>query len=347
MDKVKGEIYFPEIEVYDSNWLKYALLYKEGITSMIPKYQDKYFSESHKFIQEQTGFFNYFDDFKHFRNVNNKFKGLVLDLEEMNENWDFDPSYSTLHDCFLRQEKSVEILNGKMTNSLEEDLVKLGYGVWNKGSFFVSRNLATLYMGMMAESIASKRGLKVSSTQTRYQEYQSMLENLSLYGYEEEEGIIIKNQDYKVSIVAQSLPTNIEKLTFQQIVRLRNKGDYQTALTSYNKLLLKIDDYIIEEESSEIEKSEILEELTSKRSIINTLIQTELGTEIFSYAFTSMVPISPTPLLKPFVDVGTSYMISKSAPYVRNVLQLPNIGITHQEIKSAKYLQSSWRNIDN
>ena len=39
-------------------------------------------------------------------------------------------------------------------------------------------------------------------------------------------------------------------------------------------------------------------------------------------------------------------MITKSMPHVRKFLRLPNIDVTQQEIKSVKYMQTSWANID-
>lgn len=341
MCEIRREIYFPEIEVYDENWLKYALLYKEGITSMIPEYQEEHLSGKHSHIQKETNFFDYFSDFEHFRNVNNNFKGLILSLDEMRIPLTFDQRYLSLHDCFLRQEKDVELLNGKMTNSLEEDLVKKGYGVKINDRFFVSRNLATLYMGMMAESIARTRGMKVASTQARYKEYQGMLRNLNSFGYREEEGIVIQNQEFKEFIIDQSLPLNINQITIPMIIRLRNKGKYHKELTAYNELLLKIDDYI-KNENAVLDKSELINELTSRRSKLNTFIRSEFGSEIFSYAVSAMIPTQPNPI----IDVGTSYMITKSVPHVRKLLRLPNIDVTQREIKSVTYMQTSWENID-
>ena len=340
MCEVRREIYFPEIEVYDDKWLKYALLYKEGMTSMIPENQERYFSGKHLHIQRETDFFDYFNDFEHFRNVNNNFKGLILSLEEMSKTLVFDQKYSSLHDCFLRQEKSVEILNGKMTYSLEEDLVERGYGVKINDRLFVSRNLATLYMGMMAESIACTRSMKVASTQARYKEYQSMLKNLNSYGYREE-GVIIQNQEFKEFIIDQSLPLNINDITIPRIIHLRNKGKYQRELRAYNELLLKIDNYI-KNGNIEISKSDLMKELTSKRSKLNTFIQTEFGSEIFSYAVSAMFSTPPNPL----IDIGTSYMVTKSIPHVKKILRLPKIDLTRQEIKSVNYMQTSWQNID-
>lgn len=344
MGGVKREIYFPEIEVYNENWLKYALLYKEGITSMIPEYQKKYFSKKHSHIQRETNFFDYFSDFEHFRNVNNNFKVLILSLDEMRTPLTFDQRYLSLHDCFLRQEKDVELLNGKMTYSLEEDLVKKGYGVKINDRFFVSRNLATLYMGMMAESIARTRGMKVASTQARYKEYQDMLRNLNSFGYREEEGIIIQNQEYKELIIDQSLPLNINEITIPMIIHLRNKGKYQKELIAYNELLSKIDDYIKNEnlEHNKIALNELINELKSRKFKLNTFIQSELGSEIVSYAVQSLVPIPSNPI----TDVGTSFMINKSISHVRKLLRLSNIDVTQKEIKSLTYMQASWKNID-
>lgn len=228
-----------------------------------------------------------------------------------------------------------------MTNSLEEDLVKKGYGVKINDRFFVSRNLATLYMGMMAESIARTRGMKVASTQARYKEYQGMLRNLNSFGYREEEGIVIQNQEFKEFIIDQSLPLNINQITIPMIICLRNKGKYHKELTAYNELLLKIDDYI-KNENTVLDKSELINELTSRRSKLNTFIRSEFGSEIFSYAVSAMIPTQPNPI----IDVGTSYMITKSVPHVRKLLRLPNIDVTQREIKSVTYMQTSWENID-
>lgn len=48
------ELYYPSFEVEDPNWLKYALLYKQNLTTIIPDGLERHTSEAYKHIRDNT-----------------------------------------------------------------------------------------------------------------------------------------------------------------------------------------------------------------------------------------------------------------------------------------------------
>ena len=55
------EIYYPSFEINDEKWLKHAILYKDNVTTIVPKYFQKNLSDEYKEIYFQSDLLSFYD----------------------------------------------------------------------------------------------------------------------------------------------------------------------------------------------------------------------------------------------------------------------------------------------
>lgn len=329
---LKKELYFPEIEIYDENWLKRALLYKPGIVTMIPMGNNDELSERHRYIQNELNFFDYFNNFNEFQKVNTNFKGFVEDETTMASHFCNDKSVS-LHYYFKNDPKDTEILNGKMIDSLIGSLIVKEYAVKRLGKIYVSKKLALLYMAFMAEEVAGKHKYNITSTEAQFGEYQNLLLNLSDIGYSSEPEDNVNK--YFSIFMEQVLPEDIENISFMSIIRMRKKRDYEDSLVEYNRLLNKIR---VEEGDNGFKITEdTFKEISSVKHSFKRLLMSELSREVYSTAISALIP-GPGFIKEPLI----SYSLSKVSTDVMANIDFKSVKVTHKEKIAHHKLLGYW-----
>ncbi|MCK5677578.1 MAG: hypothetical protein KAH72_03805 [Flavobacteriaceae bacterium] len=231
-------IYYPNFESSDLEWLKFALIYIDNFSPIIPDSGDKYLSELYKKLNNETDLLNLhrpsYDQghratSKAIRFVTKVIKNPYLYIEQLN-------SVNAVREWKNLENQTYTLFDEKYTgewryfckdNKLIQD---------SKNGLLISKNLGELYMTFLAQEVAYQ--LEASPiTDKRY------LDNLSITLRTKDVSNDNKIEVAK-SIIEYQLPLDFRKLDIDDIIKIRNNPDFKSKQLAFHKELNKTYDSI-------------------------------------------------------------------------------------------------------
>lgn len=231
-------IYYPNFESSDSEWLKFALIYIDNFSPIIPDSGDQYLSELYKKLKNETDLLDlHRPSYEQGHRATSKAINFVSEvIKNPNLYTDQLNLVNAVREWKDPKSQTYTLFDEKYTgewrffceaNKLIQD---------SKNGVFISKNLGELYMTFLAQEVAYE--LEASPiTDKRY------LDNLSIALRTKD-----VNNDNKIkvakSIIEHQLPLDFRKLAIDDIIKIRNKPDFKSKQLAFHRELNKTYDSI-------------------------------------------------------------------------------------------------------
>lgn len=245
------QLYYPGFEVKNENWLKYALLYKEKVFTIIPyETRDWWLSEQYHYIKNQTNLLEkcyptYEASYKTSREVIELLENMLQHPERY-----FSVTKTTgvvtLQEKWM-QRKDFNLFKGKYISFISEALKEKGLVGPSEEGILMHRDIGLIYMVHLAKNIAYEENYDLTTDNMEYACMQHILKDLW------DSGNSVEYERASELVINQYLPYDIENIPLEHIVRLRNREDYMKLLRAHNNTIKMFIDYLEEKETFHVE----------------------------------------------------------------------------------------------
>lgn len=224
-------IYYPGFEVTQIDWLKFALLYIDKLCPIIPMSGDSHLSDLSKRIIDDTDLINI-----HRPDRDEGSKATLDALEYVDKILRTPRRYS----AFFRQDdilgtwrqpivQSYTIFSEKYTPDWENYCVKNHLGVKCDEGVCVHRQLAMIYMTLLAQAIADSRGISPITDDRSMDRYCIIARRPS--------SILHEKISLAQGTLQLKLPASLSNIGIDKIINLRNKPHFKRDLKAFHNEL--------------------------------------------------------------------------------------------------------------
>ncbi len=338
------ELYYPSFEITNDKWLKYAILYKESVSTIVPiNYRSK-LSDKFREVHHSTDLLGYYnvskDDTILLPETANVVMHYLSDIHEnpndypiKHEKWENIILYThnDLNELLQNGPKTYTIVGQKTTYQMENKLVRMGYAERTEQGIKVHYYLGIFYMSILASKITGQENSKFIATtdfstfgisQAIFNEYLPIRNAVSNY---------FKKENLKQLIFNQSIP-NLNQLSVEDVIDIRNKRGYRSSLKSFNEVIEKI---INTENGRDLNLKEIDRQLTfysEEMSGVRENLFSKIGTVGIKICVTTMIK---EPILSTFTGEVLSEFLTPT-----NTSE-----ITLRDVHRTKRLITNFKNI--
>lgn len=303
-------IYYPTFEVKDREWLKFALLYLKKLNPIIPESGDLYLSDEYKMIINET------DLIQRHRPSQDEGRRASLDaIDQMERILRYPETFIEIFSDknFLKKwrdpkEQKFRLFSEKYAQCWEDFCLAnrigkgLGYG------FMVSRDVANIYMTILAQCIADSYGISPITDDRFLDRFSFFLKKASPNS---------KNTvEAAQGIINLKLPGNLRDISFEEVIKHRNKQDFKQHQKAFHN---ELENYLKKIEDADKDKSfeESLGNIWSDFS--DEVLKIGSGTITFSLGVWLLLQSGDTSMLQAWKELaGGSVMIIGSIISVRN-----------------------------
>lgn len=243
-------IYYPSFEVQNREWLKFALLYLEKLDPIIPESGDIHLSNDYTMIVNETDLIQ-----KH-RPTYEEGSNATLDAIDQIERILKHPTPFTGifsdSDFISRwqnnREQQFTLFKEKYIDYWENFCIEHHLGHRSNYGLMVSRDIANIYMTILAQCVADARGVSPITDNRFLDRFSIFLRKASPNS---------KNTvDAAQGIINLKLPCNLSEISLDEIVKHRNKRNFKQHQRAFHDELEKYFEKIEQaEENSSFEKS--------------------------------------------------------------------------------------------
>lgn len=233
-------IYYPGFEVKDPDWLKFALLYINELNPIIPFTGDNFLTDLHHRLSEETDLINpHRPNYEEGNNatfdaidiadkiVRNPMRYLRLfGTSKIIEKWRQPEN----HDFTLFEDK--------YTHEWEQFCRKEKFSTRSNYGIKLPKDLGLIYMTLLAQAVADARGISPITDYSELDRFSILIRRPSFP--------IQKKMQTAKGIINLKLPTNLQSIEIDKIIRVRNKPQFKKGLKSFhqelNNFLTNIED---------------------------------------------------------------------------------------------------------
>ena len=225
-------IYYPSFEPQNMDWLKYALIYIDTFSPIIPDSGKDFLSDEFRMIKNETDLVEIITpgweqgdratakvlkEIEHIEAYPDLFNNMLgMDIDEAWKN-----PHNWNHELFA------EKFNGTFKNKC----IEKGLGMESTRGIITSKELTQLYMTVLADDISIEKG---GSPITDSRKYDQLSTYLRVKNHNEEEML-----KYANIVIDISLPKNINKIDLKKFIEFRNDSGLNELRKSFNKSLVK------------------------------------------------------------------------------------------------------------
>ncbi|KQT20836.1 hypothetical protein ASG31_16765 [Chryseobacterium sp. Leaf404] len=229
---MKNLIYYPTFEPKNDNWLKYALIYVDNFSPIIPKNGEKKLSETFIKIKEETDVVKIIDP--QYEQASLASLDTIKELETVENYPDF---YRDIFDVpnIIRKFKdrdnwNYEIFNEKYNASFHEELITREYACESPNGIITSPQLAQLFMTFLASRIAQSGSANPITDSKKF-------DMLSMSIFKKNNNSSDKIQDLAKTIIKAKLPKNLEEIPIEKFIEFRKNEQVKELRVSFNRSL--------------------------------------------------------------------------------------------------------------
>lgn len=289
--KMKRLLYYPSFEVRSINWLKFALLYLDKLSPIIPEEGDLYLSEDYKRLSNET------DLLAPYRPDNADSWQASEDAISLIEKILKNPAYYSevlSESDFINDWKNPEthdftIFRAKYSLALERFSRKNKLGKRCKQGIKVNRTLGLIFMSLLTGIISDKIDI---SPITDY----SNLYNISILtrqcSNQTEEKVNIAK-----GIIKLQLPKNLSEISIDKIIKHRNSKGYKERLNAFH---LELEKYFIDLENGEAETGFLNSQDNLFKEFSDEIVT--LGIGIASFALGLTIFVKDPSIFLPYIN---------------------------------------------
>jgi len=227
-------IYFPNFEPQNNRWLKFALLYIDEFRPIIPYSRKDDISDTYKRIQEETDLVNsYSPNYSEGKIASDK---TINEIEELfinikDKNYLFD--YQNIHDN-IKNKREYLIYQEKFSSEFERYCIERNLATQSSNGLYLSEELGYIYMTNLANEIAYIENSSIITDKIKFTNYSNSkrIQNQKTQ----------RKMKLAESVIDLKLPVNIDDISFNDLIKFRNKKKNRKLLKSFHKELNKINE---------------------------------------------------------------------------------------------------------
>lgn len=221
-------LYYPSFEIYNENWLKFALLYIDRLHPIVPHKGDNYISDYSKKIYEES------DLLEKYRPEYQEAYNATLDALEVIEKILSHPDrYSPIfHSSQINNiwcnpnYFNYTIFEDKYTGELESFLIKHKLAKKSYEGINLSKSLGFLYMSIFAHVISDLNEIPPITDISALDRFSIFIRHVSKIGKEK---ITVAQK-----VIELKLPDNLEEIPLDNILSLRRKRYFKEKLKAFH-----------------------------------------------------------------------------------------------------------------
>ncbi|MDK2801354.1 MAG: hypothetical protein PWQ70_2973 [Clostridiales bacterium] len=231
---MKRFIYYPDFEVKDETWLKFALLYLEEINPIIPSLGERYLSESFRNLMDST------DLIKPIAPADRQGRDSSLDaiysmekvlrcperfisifgIRNILEKWQNPENHDT--ELFM-QKYSTDWYDFCIQNRIASPSCE---------GMRIPKEVAFIFMSILANTIGEAEGLETITDYKDYDHFSILVRQASPR--------TAKKIDLIKSIISLQIPSDLKEIDINKIIKLRNKDSFRKKLRAFHA---EVDNY--------------------------------------------------------------------------------------------------------
>lgn len=320
---MKNLIYYPTFQPENDDWLKYALIYVDDFSPIIPKSGEKKLSDNFLKIKNETDIVKI---------VEPKYDQATLasldTIKELKVIQSIPDFYRDIFDVpnILRTFKdrnnwNYEIFNEKYNSSFQEELIRREYACESPNGIITSPQIAQLFMTFLANRIA-ENGFGNPITDNK------KFDLLAMSILEKNRQNTNEIQELAQTVIKTKLPKDIKDIPLEKFIEFRKNTEIQALRTNFNKSLESFYSSLEEDKnpSDFIKSLEEYEKSFSKEIVLFFTAASVIAID----AVTAIVGESKIEILK---------SIAESAPLISSVSSLKkSYKEDSEKLKSRKFL---------
>jgi len=266
-------IYYPGFEISDAEWTKFALLYLDTLSPIIPVAGDMYLSESFRKLRDETDLIDvhrpdYDEGYRATLDALDQVEKILMHPER------YEPIFKRreLVSTWRRPEShKIELFQDKYTDDWEHFCVSKKLATRSSRGIYISKDLTDVYMTILAQAIADSKGASVITDQRSLDAYSVFIRKTD-------------HPDHDVLHTAQSvlelkLPRNIRDLSLDAVIRHRNRPGFREKQRAFRRAL---DEFLSDAESGGASEKKFLTSLGSTWSdLSDDVLKVGTGTVTF------------------------------------------------------------------
>ena len=221
-------IYYPNFDVLDHNWLKFALLYIDELQPIIPSsVVDTDVWDSYN-LSEETDLINPLD-------IDNR-DGLRATVEAIRIIEEIERRPETFLSIFKdddymnrlknREYQDYTIYREKFSGDWQRFIEPLNLGHRTDEGIKVSKELGYIYMAILANVLGDRLHISPITDQRNMDDFSVLIRRTEP---QDTEAVLIAKR-----IIEISLPRELEAVTISQIIKFRNKTDFKKKITAFH-----------------------------------------------------------------------------------------------------------------
>lgn len=227
---MKGLIYYPNFESTDETWLKYALIYIDELSSIIPLSGIGERSDLYRKLENETDLLSIYKP-KYLEGLDATDITLSI-IERIHK---CPQAYAEiLHHVNAprvwqdQSQQTYKLYQEKYSLNWEMFCLENDYARKGNGGLLISEQLGSLYMSVLAQTIADKSSKSIITDDQK-------VENLTFFLKSKDISAEQQLQCNAKAVVNLLLPENIENIPLNKIIALRNRNgfkEYQNAFAN-------------------------------------------------------------------------------------------------------------------
>jgi hypothetical protein len=224
-------IYYPGFEMTNTEWTKFALLYLDALSPIIPHGADRYLSDAFRKLRSETDLIDV-----HRPDYEDGYRATLAALEQvetiLRNPGRYEPVFRRrdLVPAWRRPEThSVELFRDKYTDHWEVFCLSHGLATQSPEGLYISKDLADIYMTIMAQFIADSTGASVITDQRSLDKYSVFIRKPDRTDME-----VLQSAQ---SVLKLRLPRNMQNVTLDAVIRHRNRPDFREKQRAFRQAL--------------------------------------------------------------------------------------------------------------
>lgn len=272
-------LYYPNFEIQDEKWLKFALLYLDKVETIVPRSAEEFLSKEHKFILENTDLLKcYSPSYEAGEKASDDAIEIIKRIIEAPQR--YWRRMGKIH--FLDYWRDIrnhdfELYEGKFSDSFVHFCKDNKIYSNSKNGISVPYEVGLIYMSLLAHSIST------STKKDLITDSKDMKKFLSLSDITWKANPIEDKLTEIKSYIETKVPVDLKNIPIKEIIKLRSNCKYRESLKAFHTIVDKIskekslDKFNIHEIEKELEYKlkDIQADLTA--NLGQTLVSTTLG----------------------------------------------------------------------
>ncbi|ULT59581.1 hypothetical protein L1999_14095 [Neobacillus drentensis] len=227
---MKKTLYYPGFEIQDETWLKFALLYMDEISTIVPYEAEYILSEDYKLVHDETNLLKKHppESFEAIRTTRKVIESLSQYLKNPKKIIKNLGEIDVVNLWRQSHNQNYELFETKFSHEFAQFCKDWGFSQPSQNGILIPSQLATTYMGVLAHNIGDRHDMSIITDIRHEDEIISFFDDLWTYNQDLEELHHLKKY---LSLV---LPVDLEDIPIGKIIDLRNQEDFQKNLKAFH-----------------------------------------------------------------------------------------------------------------